>query len=281
MANRLLALVAFAVLLAGCTHPGHVKTAGSSAVEVRDGHLLAGWVSDAAQLPVAKAHLRVEAANATAITNGDGWYGFSTLPLGEPLLVVADADGYKPLSKSVTLAEDSSLVLNFTLEAIPVKTPHVEMIPKKGLVSCQASVIVVEEEYKTECGNNDPNSKPKIEFTVGPDTAGIVLELVWEAGSPLAQQLNLTVETVGFGDQDQVLASLSGKSVLRAQVNSIQAARFYSAGGIVRSLVSAGSNPDEDESTVGVSVPLQQSFDLYVSVFYVEGPSPTYTALKN
>jgi carboxypeptidase family protein len=277
--KRLLLALAVAALLSGCTQSTTSKANTSSAGDI-ERPALEGWIMDPSQLALAGVQLRIEAANASATSGPDGHYAFAALPTDAPLVVVAEAPGYKPLSKSVTLAPETSLLLNFTLEPVPVKVPRVDMVPKKGLIACQAAVVLMGDEQRYDCGGNDPNNAPRVEFTVGPDTAGVVLELVWEPSTAAADNLNLTVETVGLGDQDQVLASTVGQSVLRAQINSFQAARFYSQGGTVRATVMAGTNPDEEESTAGASVPFQQAFDLYVSVFYVEGPSPTYTALK-
>lgn len=273
-----------AILFAGCLQPD----AGTDEEVAKDTDptptfariALEGWILDGGHVGLAGANVTVDAVNVSAVTDETGYYGFAVLPLEEPLLVVVEREGFRALSKTVTVPRNESLLLNFTLEPVPVKEPRVDVKTHGGFLSCQSSIIVNEENTHTQCGANDPNDRTRIEFTVGPDTVGIVLELAWTAATPLADQLNLTIETVGFGDQDQVLTTSVGASVLRAQVNALQSTRFYSQGGIVRATVSAGSEPDEEESSVGASVHVQQGFELHASTFYVEGPSPTYTALE-
>jgi hypothetical protein len=277
--QRSLALTAvvLALLLSGCTGGGTPAENTTRPVVVPP--MLEGWVQDA-QGPIQDATVSVPSENVTASVGPDGRYAFQVLPVDVPLVVVAEAPGYKTLSKSTTLLPHSLSRLNFTLEAVPVKTPRVDVQIYKGLLACQIGVAAMEDEQHVECGANDPNNKPRIPFAVGPDTVGIVLELVWDPATPLARDLSLLVETVGYGDYDEVLSQVIGESVLRTQVNALQASKFYTGqGGLVRATVAAGTEPEEDEASVGVSVPLQQEFELYVSTFYVAPPLPTYTAL--
>lgn len=277
MIARSLAFVVLVALASGCMDGG-TKTVETTIAEAPRPQL-EGWVLSVDQSGIEGAMLRIEASNATATTSPEGRYAFGALPTDVPLIVTASANGYQVLSKSVTLVPDTSLTLNFTLEPIPVKKPYIDPQQYTGLVACQLVVVAAGDQERIECGGDDPNNKPIIEFTMGPDVAGVVLELVWESNTPLADLLEMRIETVGFGDQDEELATAIGPSILRAQINSFQAAKFYSGGGIARATIAAGTNPDDEESTVGAGLPLQQSFELYVTVFYVEGPLPTYSAL--
>lgn len=283
LAPLLAPLLALFVVLAGCA--GTTPTVGPAEVPPAAQTLgqakLAGWVTDPTVAPVAGARVSAQGTNASTTTDEGGRFALDALPPEVPLVVVAEAPGYRVASKSLTLAADTPTLLNFTLEPIPAKVPHHEVIPLAGFLACQAAAITVEEERHLDCGTEDPNNKGNLEIAVGPDTAGIVFELQWDPGTPAAKFLSLTIETVGFGDQDAVLSRVQGQSVLRAQVNAHQAERYYAgSGGIVRATIEAGVDPDEEESTVGASVHVQQNFQLFVGVFYVESPDPTYTAVQ-
>lgn len=278
MIHPRLALVIAAVVTAGCTGSPAAVHAGIEAAEVVPP--LEGWVVDEANAVIEGAKVTVQGTNATTTSGPDGHYAFDRLPLDAPLVIVAEASGHVPASKGATLRPEESLLLNFTLVAIPVKVPRIQVIEINAFLGCQANIIVEADEHPFDCGDaGGPNNQPSIDFALGPDTVGVIVEIEWTASTPAAEQLKATLETTGYGDQDEVLDEKAGKSVLRLQVNSLQAMRYYSQGGHASLTIAAGANPDEDESQAGASVALQQGVIAWVSVFYVEPPSGTYTAL--
>jgi len=241
---------------------------------------LEGWVFDVAAAPIEGAHVVVNGVNATTLTGPDGHYAFTGLPFDAPLVVVADADRHVPSSKAVTLQPDASILLNFTLAPVPTKTARIEVLDLAAHLSCEVDVVLESGDHPMSCGGADPNHRPTVEFAVGPDTVGALVEVEWTPSSPASEQLRAILETSGYGDQDQVLDTKAGKSVLRLQLNGLQAMRYYAQGGRASITVAAGASPEEDEQQAGVSAPIQQTVHLLVSVFYVEAPSPAYTAIK-
>lgn len=95
-----------------------------------------------------------------------------------------------------------------------------------------------------------------------------------------ASRRDMTVKTVGLGDQDAVLARVEGGSILKAQVSQLQAAKYFPAGGTVRVTVSPGPKVEQEEISSGASVALQQDFDLIETAFYIDPPSPTFSAVS-
>lgn len=273
-------LVVVLLVGSGCAGRAGPAAAPSVSATPEDYAPLMGFVLDPGIEPVVGASVGVHGTNATTRTDAGGGYRFAEVPFDVPLVVIVEAEGFLTASKSATVPMDASILLNFTLEPVPVRRPYHQVLPMAGFLSCQAFAAAAGGTRHLECGGFDSNNKPIHDFAVGPDTAGVVLELVWEPGTAAAESLNVTVETVNFGDQDQVLATAVGASVLRTQVSELQARRFYSSGGIMRAIVAAGVDPDEYEGSAGASVPVQQAFTLYASVFYVEPPPPTYTAIE-
>lgn len=281
MKRPLVLLVVFAAALSGCTSGAPATPRGATdAPRIHDA--LHGWIFDPALEPVVGANVTIHGTNASIRTDAQGLYRFPSAPRATPIVVIVEAPAFLTASRGVTVPEDAGLVLNFTLEPVPVKQPRKTVVPLPGFLSCQFFLVVDQDEEKLECGSFDStNNRPQRDFSMEPDVAGMVLELDWEPGTPLAETLNITVETVNLGDQDRVLASAVGAAPLKAQVGEQAARRFYTNGGIARFTVSAGAEPDEDEASIGTSFAFQQAFTVHLSVFYVNPPAPTYTALKD
>lgn len=279
---RRLAVAALVLLLlaAGCAGAPKARPDGSSA-PAHGKEALKGWVLDPTLAPIEGANVTVHGTNESTLTDATGLYRFRSVPRATPIVVIVEFPGFLTSSKGITVPEDEGAVVNFTLDPVPVKVAHKTVTALPGFLSCQVFYVVEQEESLTECGSTDTNNKPRRDFSMLDDVAGIVLELVWNAGTPLAETLNLTVETVNLGDQDRVLGSAAGPSPVRIQVGEQAARRFYANGGIARVIVSAGAEPDEDEASVGVSVALQQSFTVHASVFYVAPPPTNYSALQS
>ncbi|HLF16777.1 MAG TPA: carboxypeptidase-like regulatory domain-containing protein [Candidatus Thermoplasmatota archaeon] len=264
--------------LAGCSGDGGSGEADGTDAPPSGPPALSGWVFDPAIHPVAGANLTIASANATAVSDAGGRYAFATdLPLDELLVVVTQAPGYTTLSKSVTLSARGPTLLNFTLERVPVLLPTNETQDFNGFISCKA-VVTSGENTVVDCGAVAGQTENVWDFNVGPNLAGVVLEVEWAEGTPLAEALNLTVETVGFGDSDATLAWAEGPSILRAQVNQAQGRAFYGDGGTVRAIVTPASNADQEETAIGAGATVQQDFHVIASIFYVEPPPPTFSA---
>lgn len=271
--NVLAALALTAGLLAGCTD----EAPPADDTPVAEGPALSGFVFDAALRPLSGATVDVVAANASAPTDADGRYRFQQIPRDTALLVTVTLEGYITASKSVSVPADAGLRLNFTLEAVPIDEPYLEVLKFEGFLPCQVRIGQDDGGSTTECGAVLGQERLDVwEFSVGPGVAGIVVEVAWEPSTAAATILNATVETVGYGDADTILAQVEGPSVLRAQVAEAYASRFYPEGGIVRLTVSIGSDADEEAGT-SAGAAVDQDFQAFATVFYHAPPPATYS----
>lgn len=260
--------------LAGCAEPEE----GQDPVEDDQPDLppLHGWVFDEAIRPLADVRIDAIENGQASVSNADGYYSFEGLPVDRPVILVAELEGYEPLSKQVTLEQDGAVRLNFTLVKIPEAVPYSEALPFKGFISCQAHVVTDDDSPMTDCSGG-AQQDDTWEFTVGPELAGAVVEIGWEPSTQAAESMYAKLETLGFGDQNILLAETLGGSVLRLQVAEDVAAKYYSAGGKIRLSVHVSPNVDENEAGIGAGLAVNQDFDAIASLFYIEPPSPTYT----
>ncbi len=271
-------LVVLLITLAGCSGAGE-ENGESPASGGANGSLppLAGFIFDPAVTPIAGATVSIPALGLEAPTDKDGVYAFSQLPVNEVLVVVVQAQGYKPDSRSLSLEPNVSVLLNFTLERVPVKTPTHNTVTFKGIIGCGIIAKANGQAHRQSCPGGIAVDTRVWEFNVDPELAGAVVEVVWDAQTPAAEHLNVTIETVGFGELDEVLFSQEYGSILRGQITNAQAARFYTGGGLVRVSVDIGRNTADDEVDVGVAVAAQQDFDIYATLFYIEPPPADFT----
>ncbi len=278
-------LLLLPALLAGCSSSDKPETSDTPADDGNTSpaslEVLGGWVFDPALAPVVGAEVSIPALNQSTKANDQGHYGFKSLPYDQVLVIVVQATGFESTSKAVTLTQDTILQLNFTLAPVSEKVAYNERLSFNGLISCDGVVKVQNNPNNIECRISGGVDERVWEFTVKPDVAGIVVEIFWDAGTPAAEHLNLTVETVGFGNFDEILSGNEGGSILRAQVNRFQSERFYTQGGIVRVTVDVGRNTADDETGSGAGVAIQQDFEAFATVFYVDGPPPGYSIANN
>ncbi|MEK6986002.1 MAG: carboxypeptidase regulatory-like domain-containing protein [Candidatus Thermoplasmatota archaeon] len=267
-----LAVAAF-LLLAGCSQaPAEEPVEGASP----DGApRLSGYVVDPGIVPMKGVTLRVLDTNATATTDEGGFFAFSVVPLDQILIIIATLDGFVPISKQVSVPTDATVQLNFTLEPVAVLTPFMQVSPFTGFLSCQAAYEITGQNQTLSC---DTGSTVDVwEFGVGTDLAGAVIELFWEAGSPLGQALHAKLETLNLGELNVILAETIGTSPLRLPVAQATASKYYTDGGVMRLTVRVDPNNDATEQAVGAGLAFEQQFDAFASLFYVAPPSPTYT----
>jgi hypothetical protein len=88
----------------------------------------------------------------------------------------------------------------------------------------------------------------------------------------------MSVESVGFGHQDIVFGQIVGPSGIKITIPQAVVEKFYPSGGTLRTILQAGASVTGDEAGIDFGVALQQGFDVYVTVFYIEPGPTTYTA---
>lgn len=275
--QRLAALLVVALAIAGCSggqdaDPG----AGPAPAQSDSIPMLHGYVFDPAIRPLEGATVKVLDTNVSSTTTDEGFFGFGGLPTEQFLVIVATMPGYIPSSKQVTLAPDVPVRLNFTLEPQPVAAPYREIIPFEGFVGCQAAFAVSDTNNTLDC-NNGLEQRPRLDFAVGPDLAGAVIEVFWEPFTPAAESMGLRLETLELGQLNIVLGQVLGPSPLRISVPQSVAEKYYPGGGLMRLTVFAASDAHQNEAGVGASLAFQQSFEAFASLFYVQPPEASYT----
>ncbi len=271
-------LVAALIVLSGCTSDGGEEPDTSPAPGEPSPDQLSGFVIDGAIVPLEGARVTIPAFGLEAEVDANGYYGLNDVPVDEALVVIAEADGFIPTSKSITLPPGANVRLNFTLVPIPVLEPYHTVDTFDGLIACSSITRVNNQPpQRNDCTPAGASDVRQFDISLDSDVAGIVVELFWTPQSDMARDLNLTVETVGFGEFDEVLHSSEAAGPIRAQIPSSKASRFYSDGGLMTIEVDIGRNVDDDESGTGYGFAAQQDFELFVSVFYVAPPSGTYS----
>ncbi len=275
------ALLALAIVLAGCTSdapddagPGGEPTGTPGGLDQ-----LSGFVIDGAIVPLEGATVSVPAIGLEAIADENGRYGLNGLPVDEPIVVIAQADGFVPSSKSISLSPDVATRLNFTLVPVPVLEPYHEVLSFDGIIACSGITRVSgQPAQRTDCTPAGAPDQRTWDIPVDSELAGAVIEVAWNKQSDAARDMNLSVQTVGFGEFNEQLVALEGESILRGYIPNAKATKFYGGnGGIFRVSVDIGRNVANDEAQSGQGFAAQQDFELFVSLFYVAPPPPTYT----
>lgn len=277
MRTLLTLLLLVAMTLAGCADDASDPEGGEDPEDTTPPGVppLHGWVFDEALRPLAGVDVDLLDSNASVVTDSEGYYGFDAVKRNEPQVLVATLDGHEPNSKQVTVPPDSAVRLNFTMVPVPVKQASSEVLDFNGFIACQATVVSAEEGNQYDCGGGQDQDVWM--FSVGPDLAGAVIEIAWDSGTPAADSFHAVLETIGLGDFNVMLGEAVGTSVLRLPVGQAVAEKYYTAGGQMRLTVTVEPNVDEDESGTGAGVAVNQEFQAFASLFYVEPPSPTYT----
>lgn len=263
--------VTLVVALAGCsggdgkgTSPGPGNSADAEMP------MLHGYVVDPAIRPLEGVVVKVIDNEVNVTTTAEGFFGFEDLPTEQFLVVVASLAGYIPASKQVTLVPDQPVRLNFTLEPEPIKSPSVRVQSFEGFLACEASVTVSGSNQTHDCGAGT-DQRNRWDFSVDPDLAGAVIEVFWDA-KPGGESMGARLETLELGQLNVVLGEVVGPSGLRITVPPSAAQKYYPGGGLMRLSVYAASDAHQNEAGVGQSLQVQQAFQAYTTLFYVETP---------
>ncbi|HUR24532.1 MAG TPA: carboxypeptidase-like regulatory domain-containing protein [Candidatus Thermoplasmatota archaeon] len=271
-----MAVVAF--VLAGCSGKKADDGDGTDPASSGGGSLpmLHGYVFDPAVRPLEGVTVKVLDTNSTTVTDEEGFFGFTELPVEQFLVVVASIDGFSSGSKQVTLTPTAPVRLNFTLDPIPVQTPRMTTAKGELLVECQVGVTAQGQNSSYPCGSGTQDVDTW-DIPIEPDLSGAVIEIYWDPGTTAASSIGARLETLELGQLNLVLAEVVGTSPLRLSVPQLAAERYYTAGGLMRLTVYAAPNADENEAGVGASALVEQAITAYASLFYVAPPDPAYT----
>jgi hypothetical protein len=258
-------LLVASVLAAGCGAKAPVQgvatlPAGTPPVQ--------GFVFDPALRPLAAVHVRVLDSNQSAVTDAGGHFELKEVPFDEPMVLVASLAEYQSSNKQVSVPFGSAIRINFTLQPVPPKVPRVDVLKFKGFLACQAATGPLNQ--SVDCSNGQQRDIWQLNADVSLE--GAVMEVYWNATTPLAQRMHAKLVTTELGKLNTVLGEITGTSPLRIVVPREQAMLYYGAGGVMKLYVNlepsgaAGPAP-----AAGASV--QQGFDCYASLFYNQ-PAP-------
>lgn len=268
------ALAVAAVALAGCSDGKKGGDGGDGGPDGGVGGvpMLHGYVVDTAIRPLEGAEIKVIDLNTSVASDAGGYFGFDDLPTEQFLVIVASKEGFLPQSKQVTLAPDTPVRLNFTLEPQPIRAPSMRQLPFEGFIGCQVATIGPTGNSTQSC-NMGLEERTRFDFQVDAELVGAVIEVFWDARSEAGKTLGLRLETLELGQLNVVLGEVVGPSSLRVTVPQSVAEKYYPGGGYMRLTVSAASDATQNEAGIGESVVVQQQFQAFATLFYVEAPS--------
>lgn len=282
--------LALAVIAAGCVGKrGDEPTAEpASTVDVADGPALdvsqvpgaiRGVVLTRELTPIAGATVKLLRENVSIATGALGTFAFDDLKNGR-YLVRAEKAGWYGKTAAATVRNGTVYQLNFTLDPVPVIVPYQETVELRGMLACEGRLVTPTGPAPVACGDADPNLKREWEVDVNAGgLIGLVVEEVWDPGTPAANRLNLTLETVGYGSSDLTLAAAEvADGYGRLVVTGAVLQKYYPAGGTTRvktTIATAGTGAPIDG---GMAV--QQPVTVYVTAFYHALPPDGFTIVQ-
>lgn len=213
---RLAAVVVLIVLLAGCAGNGEQQAIPSGAEVVSNDKgdavgAVSGFVVDDEQRPLMDAIVRLDPAQRSTKTNGEGRFVFARVPVGVYELN-ATLDGFHAAALRVNITEGRTETALVTLVALPSAVAYYETFPYAGvqrcmiytsvyLASCSQPYTAV---YYTALGAgvnltqfglpNDPiDNKYRASFEVRENYTGLVSELAWTATTDASRYYKLVL----------------------------------------------------------------------------------------
>lgn len=273
--RTLAVLAVVAVTLAGCSagKDGGALPAGG---DVKGLPMLHGYVVDIAIRPLEGVKITVLDTNASVTTNDGGYFGLDDLPTEQFLILVAEKQGFISASKQITLVPDTPVRLNFTLEQKPVIAASKQILEFEGFVGCQVGLVGPTGNSTTDC-NMGLEQRNVWDFAVEEDLAGAVIEVFWDARTQAGESMGLVLETLELGQNNIILGDVMGPSPLQVVVPQSIAEKYYPQGGIMRLTITARSDATQNEAGIGSTVVIQQSYNAYASLFYIDPPPGGYT----
>lgn len=269
--------------LAGCSGPSLAPAGVPVDAGGKQLPTLEGYVVDAAIRPMEGAVVRLlHDPTLHTTSDADGYYALRRPTFAaEDALVTASAPGHQSRTQQVQLSGHRSTRLDFQLERDPYDVARVEVLQQTDALACQArSELVPAQPVRCTVNNpiqtGDPPPPPNI-WVINPDPglAGIVVELHWDAKTPMSQALDAALRAPvagGFsGELGSILAEATGASPLRLELGP-EVAR-----GLPRwTAIHVEVRLPDAQATAPASFTDNQPYDAYASLFYVEPAPPGY-----
>lgn len=270
-------LLALVLALAGCA-----QSPAPAAELVVAGPVVEGWIVDERLVPVAGVAVSLAGLGLATATDAAGHYRLDA-PRGADLLVVTNAEGFRPQTRSVGAQSGERHLVNFTLERIPDAEPFHVVTTHTGTVRCGVVAIVAEDQSRphehqgVRCSQLLNDTSNVWTYTLPTNSTGVVVEVAWTPQSELAQALVLKVVVEGTGD---VLAFIEGTSVLRIQLSSVNLAQAAAAGhtALRVSLEPGAGTGNHEHGAAGAF--FEQVFDVYATAFFNGPVDPSYSITR-
>jgi hypothetical protein len=272
-----------AAVFAGCITD--TSSPGSSTVP-RGAAAVQGWIFDGTLRPVAGA--QVTLGQASAVTDGEGWYQVAAPD--RPTVLRVEADGFESVTHFIRLDYPGQrIILNVTLEQRLSMEATVDVLKFNGLITCGAMAQLghshdpnrPHEHNDIDCGAEAPDDRTLWRFTIEPTAVGLVVEVVWDADHPYAEWMTLWAYGVAPGQEPELIAYQEMASPLRLQLASQRVQYMAAQGQDLMLDFRVGTGTDITDEAVGLAVMVRQTFEAIASIFHGEPPHPDYTALED
>lgn len=281
-ATRLLLLAALAgAMLAGCS--GKDPVPEGIPIDDRGAALptVHGFVVDEAIRPLVGVEVRFLGTDIRTTTDDAGAYEiFEPVDAAKSILVTAYKAGFWPRTQHVQISGYVSARLDFGLETNPYLIPHVEVIETHGTLDCKALVTAAGPPQGLNCTRPNPTSDEtptpwRLWLNPSPGFTGVVVQLQWNAESPMSEHLHATLRAPVAGGMDgspgEVQVEVTGASPLRLEIPADVARTFNVWTSVVLEVALADSQPGTP-----VSFARGQLFEAFSTLFYVDPAPPGY-----
>lgn len=169
-----------ATVLAGCASAGGAEDVSSPTGLAFDatGGAIGGIVVNTENVPIAGALVAIQ-DGAPTTTAEDGRFLIAGLA-GGTYQVFAQALGCSSVARSVDVAEGETVDVVFTLEALPVEEPRIELLILKGFSVCDYMVYVISGRLPYPCDSGQ--AKSRFDVNVNESWRFLVVEMKWQGG---------------------------------------------------------------------------------------------------
>ena len=277
--RSLLIVVAFAV--AGC--------GGSKAPAQEDevaGRSVEGWIYDPILVPLEGAQVRLVGADLATTSDAEGHFQLPLPDMAAYTLQVS-AVGFRTQSQTVVFdTTGGHKRLDFKLEHMLDAGAAIKVHQFDGFIECSGFAVV----GHNHGGGGEPTGENPLDcgsygvtdsiwdVPVHASVTGVVLEIIWEPGTDLAENLLVLTYKVHDNGTKEFVGFAEGNNILRLQIGTLEMADKFPVGGTIRFDVQIGGGPDQEDVAYGAAV--QQDFQAFTSLFYGLLPTPDYSVAQ-